>query len=81
MVSIRVVARFRPLINEKELAMNMSSSYEFIGDEMMNINVSIITSFPSLKTPLLPRGPHPPLPTAHFSPPGLPTPTRPYLPP
>ena len=41
-VSIRVVARFRPL-NDKERAMGMGMTYKFVGDEVVNINVSTTT--------------------------------------
>lgn len=43
-VSIKVVARFRPF-NEKELAINASSTFKFIGDECVNINVCDIYIF------------------------------------
>ena len=36
-VSIKVVARFRPL-NDKERAMNMPCPYKFIGEDLININ-------------------------------------------
>ena len=43
-VSVRVVARFRPY-NEKELALNMATTtYKFIGDECVNVNVRNMSS-------------------------------------
>ena len=42
-VSIKVVARFRPF-NEKELAINAASTFKFIGDECVNINVCVFSA-------------------------------------